>query len=43
MGALALVGLASPAAGAGFTKGQRSRADKLISQFENSTSKIQYC
>jgi chitosanase len=34
---------AAPAAKSGFSPGQRSSADKLISQFENSTSKIQYC
>lgn len=33
----------SPARAGGLTPGQRRRADKLISQFENSTSKIQYC
>jgi chitosanase len=34
---------ASPARKGGLSPGQRRRADKLISQFENSTSKIQYC
>jgi chitosanase len=36
---------ASAAAGTsgGLTHAQRIRADKLISQFENSTSKVQYC
>ena len=34
---------ASPARARGLTAGQRRRADKLVSQFENSTSKIQYC
>lgn len=34
---------ASPARVGGLTRGQRRRSDKLISQFENSTSKIQYC
>jgi chitosanase len=34
---------ASPARSRGLSPGQRRRADKLISQFENSTSKIQYC
>ncbi|HEX8207395.1 MAG TPA: chitosanase [Solirubrobacteraceae bacterium] len=35
----------SPAAEAagGFTAGQRSRADQLVSLFENSTTEIQYC
>jgi chitosanase len=42
--ALALCLSAAPSAGAaGLTHAQRIRADKLISQFENSTSKIQYC
>jgi chitosanase len=35
--------LAPSANAAGLTHAQRIRADKLISQFENSTSKIQYC
>ena len=42
----ALIALALPAATAhayGLTHGQRIRVDKLISQFENSTSRIQYC
>jgi chitosanase len=30
-------------AASGLTRGQRHRADQLISQFENSTSQIQYC
>ena len=34
---------ASAARASGLTAGQRRRADKLISQFENSTSRIQYC
>ena len=34
---------ASPARAKGLSPGQRRRADKLVSQFENSTSKIQYC
>ena len=40
---LALALLPSSASAAGLTHAQRFRADKLISQFENSTSKIQYC
>jgi chitosanase len=39
----ALCLLAPPASAAGLTHAQRIRVDKLISQFENSTSKIQYC
>ena len=39
----ALLAAAPAAAAAGLTHGQRTRVDKLISQFENSTSKIQYC
>lgn len=35
--------LAPSASAAGLTHAQRVRADKLISQFENSTSRIQYC
>src|SRR4051812_476079 len=31
------------AAATGLTHAQRIRADKLVSQFENSTSVIQYC
>lgn len=42
-GARQAVAEASPARAGGLTPGQRRRADKLISQFENSTSKIQYC
>ena len=34
---------ASAARPGGLTPGQRRRADKLVSQFENSTSEIQYC
>jgi chitosanase len=34
---------ASSASAAGLTHSQRVRVDKLISEFENSTSKIQYC
>jgi len=34
---------AKSTAGSGLTAGQRRRADKLTSQFENSTSEIQYC
>jgi chitosanase len=45
--ALAATSPALPAAAAttasGLTHGQRARVDKLISQFENSTSRIQYC
>jgi chitosanase len=44
---LIAVALSAPtsasASTAGLTHAQRIRADKLISQFENSTSKIQYC
>jgi chitosanase len=40
--ALALVA-ASAATAAGLTHAQRTRVDKLISQFENSSSKIRYC
>src|SRR4051794_35311912 len=42
----ALAALALPVASAqayGLSHAQRIRVDKLISQFENSTSKIQYC
>jgi chitosanase len=39
----ALLLLAPAAIAAGLTHAQRIRADKLVSQFENSTSKIQYC
>jgi chitosanase len=39
--AAAVPGAAADAAG--LTHGQRTRVDKLISQFENSTSKLQYC
>jgi chitosanase len=42
----ALLLVAAPAAEAkqaGLTAGQRERVDKLISEFENSTSVIQYC
>jgi chitosanase len=38
-----LAATCATAAAAGLTHAQRTRADKLISQFENSTSKIQYC
>ena len=40
---LTLAVAAPAAAGTGLTHGQRARVDKLISQFENSTSRIQYC
>ncbi|MEA2412195.1 MAG: chitosanase [Thermoleophilaceae bacterium] len=40
---LAFCLLAASAGAAGLTHAQRARVDKLISQFENSTSKIQYC
>lgn len=41
---LAALAFAAPACAAtGLTHGQRVRVDKLISQFENSTSAIQYC
>jgi chitosanase len=40
----ATLALAAPAhAAGGLTHAQRIRADKLVSQFENSTSVIQYC
>jgi chitosanase len=42
--AAAVLALGAPAAyAAGLREGQRLRVDKLISQFENSTSVIQYC
>ena len=40
---LALLALPVAAAHGALTHAQRVRADKLISQFENSTSRIQYC
>jgi chitosanase len=41
--ALVLLALTAAPADAALTHGQRIRVDKLISQFENSTSVIQYC
>jgi chitosanase len=41
--ALCLFAPSASASAAGLTHAQRVRVDKLISQFENSTSKIQYC
>lgn len=41
--ALVVFGCWAAWASGALTHGQRLRADKLISQFENSTSKIQYC
>ena len=38
-----LLGGAAEAEGAGLNAGQRSRADQLVSLFENSTTVIQYC
>jgi chitosanase len=40
---IAACALAPSAGAAGLTHAQRVRADKLVSQFENSTSVIQYC
>jgi chitosanase len=37
------LGFAQSASAAGLNEGQRLRVDKLISEFENSTSVIQYC
>jgi len=42
-GCAAAPSAAAGARPAGLTHAQRIRADKLVSQFENSTSKIQYC
>jgi virginiamycin B lyase len=43
LAAVAVVGASANTRPPGLTHGQRIRADKLVSQFENSTSKIQYC
>jgi chitosanase len=43
MAALLLAPTAAEAKTGGLTDGQRARVDKLISEFENSTSVIQYC